>query len=415
MKLKLATSLIVIGFALLCGSAAAQCTPGPNCSPNIGLNEPPYGTANWNTLFNENWSLLDQLLSGGVALTLTSGGIFTGATYQSYMSSLLGGISPAAELAATCIGCAPSVEAITGGVTEPSGTLALGSFAVAAYAVSNADSRIGGTGPPGQRANVTGFFGHVRCVVTGSACWGMNPLVLDTVGTIHTSSIGLEIDQGAYGTPDVYTGVQLFSALGPSGTYPTNAAAIGINAQVGSGASVESPLPNGVYIGQNSATNALQALPACHHTGSETCGSPNIRLVGANGGAEEQGLLFVNSGGQIQLNSGNAANEDVVASGLLVNNGVYQDGSGLKHLHSAAGCATAASAGAACTTTVTWTTAFADANYTVSCTGDGITSGVPLNGGITSHLAASVTFQTVAATAAAAQYGVIDCIAVHPN
>ena len=109
MKLKLATSLIVIGFALLCGSAAAQCTPGPNCSPNIGLNEPPYGTANWNTLFNENWSLLDQLLSGGVALTLTSGGIFTGATYQSYMSSLLGGISPAAELAATCIGCAPSV------------------------------------------------------------------------------------------------------------------------------------------------------------------------------------------------------------------------------------------------------------------------------------------------------------------
>lgn len=74
-----------------------------------------------------------------------------------------------------------------------------------------------------------------------------------------------------------------------------------------------------------------------------------------------------------------------------------------------AGCATAASAGAVCSTTVTWGTAFADTNYTVVCMGDLVTSGVPVNGGITAKIAASVTFQTVAMTAAAAQYTTIDC------
>jgi hypothetical protein len=77
------------------------------------------------------------------------------------------------------------------------------------------------------------------------------------------------------------------------------------------------------------------------------------------------------------------------------------------------GCATAGTAGAACTTTVKWTNAFADTNYTAECTGDLITSGVPLNGGFTAKAVGSVTFQTVAATAAAAQYTTIDCTAIH--
>ena len=78
-----------------------------------------------------------------------------------------------------------------------------------------------------------------------------------------------------------------------------------------------------------------------------------------------------------------------------------------------AGCATGASAGAVCTTTVTWNTAFADTNYTASCMGNGITSGVPVDGGITSKAAGNVVFQTVAVTAAAAQYTNIECVATH--
>jgi hypothetical protein len=62
---------------------------------------------------------------------------------------------------------------------------------------------------------------------------------------------------------------------------------------------------------------------------------------------------------------------------------------------------------------VTWTTTFPDANYTAQCNGRLVTSGVPVNGGLTAQIAASVTFQTVATTAAAAQFTNIDCIAVH--
>jgi hypothetical protein len=77
------------------------------------------------------------------------------------------------------------------------------------------------------------------------------------------------------------------------------------------------------------------------------------------------------------------------------------------------GCGTATRAGSTCTTTVTWNNAFADTNYTVSCTGEGIVFGVPLNGGVMEKTEASVVFQTVSATAGAAQYANVDCIAQH--
>jgi hypothetical protein len=77
------------------------------------------------------------------------------------------------------------------------------------------------------------------------------------------------------------------------------------------------------------------------------------------------------------------------------------------------GCGTVARAGATCTTTIRWNHAFADTNYTVSCTGEGIISGVPLSGGLITKDQASVTFQTVTATSEAAQYANVDCIALH--
>lgn len=100
---------------------------------------------------------------------------------------------------------------------------------------------------------------------------------------------------------------------------------------------------------------------------------------------------------------------------LKVDTGVDGDGGGIKHKRGTAGCATAASAGATCTTTVSWTTAFADANYTVVCEGRGVSSGVPVIGAevAASRLAASITITTVAVTATAAQFTAVDCIAFH--
>jgi len=79
-----------------------------------------------------------------------------------------------------------------------------------------------------------------------------------------------------------------------------------------------------------------------------------------------------------------------------------------------AGCATAARIGATCTTTVRWATGFADTNYTLTgCMGNGVASGAPLIQGITAKAAGSVTVQTAAMTAAAAQFTSIECAAVH--
>lgn len=80
------------------------------------------------------------------------------------------------------------------------------------------------------------------------------------------------------------------------------------------------------------------------------------------------------------------------------------------------GCATAAALNATCDTSFTWSSAFADANYSVSCSGDGVTSGLPGIQGTAISAGRSGTVTTVrtyAITAAAAQFTNIDCVAVH--
>lgn len=109
--------------------------------------------------------------------------------------------------------------------------------------------------------------------------------------------------------------------------------------------------------------------------------------------------------------SGGGKRTNVTSAKFLT--GIAGDGSGFKHKRDTEGCATAATAGTFCDVTVTWTTVFADANYSVICVGQGITSAVPLNGGINTKIAASVKFRTVAGTAAAAEFDKVECIAAH--
>lgn len=92
--------------------------------------------------------------------------------------------------------------------------------------------------------------------------------------------------------------------------------------------------------------------------------------------------------------------------------GVSADGAGFKHNRSTTGCTTGASIGATCSSSVTWTTAFADANYTAICACNGVTSGVPVIGNV-STAASQLTVLTVATTASAAKCTNIMCIAAH--
>jgi hypothetical protein len=126
--------------------------------------------------------------------------------------------------------------------------------------------------------------------------------------------------------------------------------------------------------------------------------------------------VFRTAAGKLLLDTNNGAGTpSVIIAGangaVTINNGVGANGSGVKHAR-LAGCTTAAVAGATCNVTLTWTTAFADANYTAVCGIDG-SSGPAAMVGIFNKLAASIQVGITAVTAVAATATNFDCIAVH--
>lgn len=78
-----------------------------------------------------------------------------------------------------------------------------------------------------------------------------------------------------------------------------------------------------------------------------------------------------------------------------------------------ASCTTAAAVGAVCNTAITWPSAFADANYTVTCTGEAIASGIPVVIAYTAKAANGGNVTIAALTAAAAQFTTFACVGLH--
>jgi hypothetical protein len=97
-------------------------------------------------------------------------------------------------------------------------------------------------------------------------------------------------------------------------------------------------------------------------------------------------------------------------------NGGVSQGSGFKHQRFGPSCITAAAIGAACNSTYTWSAAFADANYSVVCTGDNranTASGIPVVINANSVGPSSFLLSIAAFSAAAAQFPAVDCVAFH--
>jgi hypothetical protein len=77
-----------------------------------------------------------------------------------------------------------------------------------------------------------------------------------------------------------------------------------------------------------------------------------------------------------------------------------------------ASCTTAAAAQATCTSTFSWTAAFADANYSPVCWGEG-PSGSPILSLNATQIAASITVQVQNAASAASSFAGVYCNATH--
>lgn len=116
------------------------------------------------------------------------------------------------------------------------------------------------------------------------------------------------------------------------------------------------------------------------------------------------------AGGDFSTNT-----NDLILAGVTgdvqIGTGVGPDGGGFKHKRFGASCTTGAAIGSTCTTTYSWTTAFADTSYTPVCWGQA-GSNFPILY-MSTFTASGVTITVAAMTAAAAQFGSVECIAAH--
>lgn len=95
-----------------------------------------------------------------------------------------------------------------------------------------------------------------------------------------------------------------------------------------------------------------------------------------------------------------------------IDTGVSNDQGGVKHKRFGATCSTGNVAGNTCATTYSWATAFADANYTPVCWGEG-PSGTPILTMTKTQIAGSITVQVQTAGAVSSAFAGVYCIAAH--
>jgi hypothetical protein len=138
----------------------------------------------------------------------------------------------------------------------------------------------------------------------------------------------------------------------------------------------------------------------CTFSAGDTITSPNSTLtVGGTSSATTLDL--------------NLSHSNTWAAEQQFNVGVYNSGTGLKHVRSSTSCTTTADQWATCTSpTISWPgTAFADTYYTISCSLVSM-SNLPALVGITKAVGGfTYTIQTLAAVASSVTE--IDCIAIH--
>lgn len=366
----------------------------------------------------------NPIFSGNVNVTgtntLTNAGLFTNTQMNEYTQSLIHSCDPATEYHTTNGGAGVnSTDAVMGCISAPAGSTVTQVNGITGFATTSDANTF-----------AVGMMSHGRCLVNNTQCWGANWLVQDVAGKTGETLIGAEGDCNPQNT--TYVSFPCLLITGAFAAQPTSIFAVDIAKPLGGTWTVG-------YITSDGATN----IGAQYGSTASVAGSPSqqVNFLSRDGGnivhtsfynADANGNFVFNPfGGTLQVinqiktttfltNSANPATSGILR---LANtdkiawrdsaNGTDTFLGEVKFKFANAGCTTAAAAGATCTTTITWPSAFADANYMPSCMGVGVSAGVPVLGAMTNKVAASITIQTVAITAAAAQFSNIDCMGTH--
>lgn len=371
--------------------------------------------------------------TGGPAVQVINAGTFSNAQMNLYLQSLINGCSPSTEIS----GNANATQAITGCVAVPAGTVNNNSAGVAGFANSLADSA-GRT-----HGNAVGGYFQGRALANNSAVWGINPLCFDAQGLTGHNITCAEIDVGVSlgSTPAYLRGLTIIASPGIGGVGTPGTNSIGIEMASTPGAFVWNKAimlnrgisANGIVIDSNGfgGNNNSQSINligydggnVAHQSSVNGTSTGNVQLQPDVGGA----YFALRSGGGFQFPGSTSGASTVLApatgggtntlpqgSGTLL-----QTGSGAGNLLQTkriAGCTTSGGATpftGPCTTTVTWPNTFADGNYTVTCTGNGIGAAVPVLQATTTILGASTVVQTQQATGVNASFTNIECTAIH--
>jgi hypothetical protein len=215
------------------------------------------GTGNWvmqMAVFRAgSWGLTNgsPVLPGGSF----ADGNFAGSAYHCYFCQNIGGFTFSSL---PIYSAYKYLDTIAGGCIMPSNAAnpSLGNCnGIAGYAITNADSRNGGSGLPGVADNVASFFGVSICNANNSGCWGLNPAVDDVAGISGQKMVLFEGDIGVdtAGTANSIHGIDLlYQTNSPSGAMPSNSAALYV--QCRPAGSTTCNLADGLVL-QNGTTN----------------------------------------------------------------------------------------------------------------------------------------------------------------
>lgn len=376
--------------------------------------------------------------SGNVSFTgtktLTNAGVFTNTQMNEYTQSLINNCSPQTEFQSVQGGSNFATEGLVGCINFPANGTVYQGNAVAGYA-NTAGSQSGTT-----QNVVAGYF---SCRVTGTAghCWGIDPVLFDVHNVAFTGLKLLnEFDVQPQNAPSQYSTVNgllmnffaptantgladgatftnafaFFCSKGQAGgiwqaCYNTSDGSAAVYAVVGSIGLTANSNSQPINFNYRDGTNTVRVQSIfADNSGTFTINPFNGKLVIDAAGAQKLLLDPSNNTAVRTVTTPDASG--VLGVSLNSGSSLYQS------KRAVTGCTTGAAAGNNCGTdiTVTWGTAFADANYSVTCTGNAPTN-APSGPYVVSgtKLAATVHINYFAITAAAASYSTIDCIAVH--
>lgn len=249
-----------------------------------------------------------------------------------------------------------STDAVLGAVAVPSGATVTDGHGVGGYCTSAADSRWNTKSNTGVRATCSGAFFHARALANYSAVWGQVAVALDDPGIRGHTIIGNEIDMEVNGAPASVYGLIITGGVEPPAGIMPEWRSVGMFLSAGNKGTLQ--YGTGILLGRGVAMHEGILLDG------QTLREPTHSQFLKFRGYDPTGKFHDASMNGDE--NGNLVLAPAPHASVFIANGVTRGGSGFQHVR-VVSCTTSSSAFSKCVTKVQWPNAFADRDYTATC------------------------------------------------